>query len=194
VRLAAAAGRQSACRDCRQCRRLFYEASFCVGADVDYFFQGNAADFAANPLAMLVPGTYLEFPTEWQHFVGEIPPEDRGDVVKGLAKAFAVPPQNDADRQRLLKAASACVAWESSTSRLNLHEKSQSQPNQKYALTAARILIHYMINGGFLGATGKANRDTNYILDHVDRLRDFPVHIVHGRYDGCVIYTRWRPW
>jgi pimeloyl-ACP methyl ester carboxylesterase len=46
-----------------------------------------------------------------------------------------------------------------------------------------------MINGGFLGGTGEANRDNNYILDHVDRLRDFPVHIVHGRYDTvCHLY------
>ena len=52
---------------------------------------------------MPVPGTYLDFPTAWQHFIGEIPPEDRRDVVKGLAKAFAVAPQNDADRERLLK-------------------------------------------------------------------------------------------
>src|SRR5258708_40129536 len=75
----------------------------CRRADVDYFFQGNAADFAARPLAMPAPGTYLDFPTAWQHFVGAIPPEDRGDVVKGLAKALAVPPQNAADRERLLK-------------------------------------------------------------------------------------------
>ena len=161
----------------------------CRRADVDYFLQGNAADFVANPLAMPVPGTYLDFPTAWQHFVGEIPPEDRRDVVKGLAKALAVSPQNDADRERLLKVASACTAWEITTSRLNRDENSQSQPNQKYALTAARILIHYMINGGFLGAAGEANRDNDYILDHVDRLKDIPVHIVHGRYDRvCHLY------
>jgi proline iminopeptidase len=161
----------------------------CRRADVDYFLQGNAADFAANPLAMPVPGTYLDFPTAWQHFVGEIPPEDRRDFVKGLAKALAVSPQNDADRERLLKVASACTAWEITTSRLNRDENSQSQPNQKYALTAARILIHYMINGGFLGAAGEANRDNDYILDHVDRLKDIPVHIVHGRYDRvCHLY------
>jgi proline iminopeptidase len=171
-------------------RTLILRSVFlCRRADVDYFFQGNAADFTENPLAMPVPGTYLEFPTAWQRFVAEIPPEDRRDVVKALAKSFAEPPQNDADRERLLKAASACVAWESSTSRLNLDENSQSQPNQKYALATARISIHYMINGGFLGGTGEANRDNNYILDHVDRLRDFPVHIVHGRYDRvCHLY------
>ena len=46
-----------------------------------------------------------------------------------------------------------------------------------------------MINGGFLGGAGEANRDNNYILDHVDRLRDMPVYIVHGRYDRvCHLY------
>src|SRR6478672_4499857 len=87
----------------------------CRRADVDYFFQGNAADFALNALAAPVPGTYLDFPTAWQHFVGEIPPEDRRDVVKGLAKALAVAPNNDADRERLLKVASACMACEATT-------------------------------------------------------------------------------
>ena len=46
-----------------------------------------------------------------------------------------------------------------------------------------------MINGGFLGAGGEANRDNNYILDHIDRLKEIPVHIVHGRYDRvCHLY------
>jgi len=161
----------------------------CRRADVDYFFQGNAADFGLNALATPVPGTYLDFPTAWQQFVAEIPSDDRGDVMKGLAKIFAVPPQNEADRDRALKAASACVAWESSTSRLNRDENSQSQPNHKYALTAARILVHYMMNGGFLGGSGEANRGNNYILDHVHRIKDIPVHIVHGRYDRvCHLY------
>jgi proline iminopeptidase len=161
----------------------------CRRADVDYFFQGNAAEFATDPLAMPAPGAYLDFPTAWRHFVDVIPPEDRGDVVKGLAKAFSAPPRTDAERERLVKAASACVAWEAGGSRLNRDENSHGRPNQKYALTAARILVHYMINGGFLGAGGAADRDNNYILDHIARLRDIPVHIVHGRYDRvCHLY------
>ena len=141
----------------------------CRRVDVDYFFQGNAAEFAADPLAMPVPGTYLDFPTAWRHFVDTIPPEDRGDVVKGLAKIFAAPPRTEAERERLAKAASACVAWEGSASRLDRDENSHGQPNEKYALTAARILVHYMISGGFLDANGEANRDNNYILDHLVR-------------------------
>jgi proline iminopeptidase len=161
----------------------------CRRADVDYFFQGNAAEFAADPLAIPVPGAYLDFPTAWRHFVDTMPPEDRSDVVKGLAKAFAAPPQTGADRERLVKAALACVAREGSASRLNRNENSHGHQNEKYALTAARILIHYMINGGFLGGGGEANRDNNYILDHIARLRDIPVHVVHGRYDRvCHLY------
>jgi proline iminopeptidase len=46
-----------------------------------------------------------------------------------------------------------------------------------------------MVNGGFLGAGGAADRDNNYILDQVARLRDIPVHVVHGRYDRvCHLY------
>ena len=161
----------------------------CRKMDVDYFFQGNAAQFAADPLAMRAPGAYLDFPTAWRHFVDAIPPVDRGDVVKGLAKAFSTPPRTDEERERLVKIASACVAWEGSASRLNRNEISHDQPNQKYALTAARILVHYMINGGFLGGEGEANRDNNYILDHADRLREIPVYVVHGRYDRvCNLY------
>jgi proline iminopeptidase len=161
----------------------------CRRADVDYFLQGNAADFASNELLTPVPGAYLDFPTAWQQFVAEIPRNDRGDVVKGLARIFSMPSQNEADRDRALKAAAACVAWENSASRLHRDENSQSRPNPKYALTVARILVHYMMNGGFLGGSGEANRDNNYILDHVHRIRDIPTHIVHGRYDRvCHLY------
>jgi len=161
----------------------------CRRADVDYFFQGNAAEFAADPLAMPVPGAYLDFPTAWRHFLDAIPPEDRGDVVKSLASVFAMPARTDMERERLAKAASACVAWEGSASRLNRNESGRSQPNQKYALTSARILVHYMVNGGFLGGDGESNRDNNYILDHAPRLNTVPVYVVHGRYDRvCHLY------
>src|SRR5437762_12487456 len=63
----------------------------CRRADVDYFFQGNAADFALDRLGMRAPGTYLDFPAAWKHFVTAIPADERGDVVKALAKIFAVP-------------------------------------------------------------------------------------------------------
>jgi proline iminopeptidase len=42
---------------------------------------------------------------------------------------------------------------------------------------------------GFLVSGGEANRNNNYMLEHVHRLKDIPVHIVHGRYDRvCHLY------
>jgi proline iminopeptidase len=161
----------------------------CRRTDVDFFFQGNAAEFAADPLAMPAPGAYLDFPSAWRHFVDVVPLEDRGDVVNGLAKVLFAPSRNDTQRAQQVKVASACLAWEGSVSRLNRDENSHGQPNKEYALTAARIMIHYMINGGFLTTGREASRDNNYILDHVARLRDIPIHIVHGRYDRvCHLY------
>src|SRR5438874_13547581 len=69
----------------------------CRRADVDYFFQGNAAEFAADPLAMPRPGAYLDFPTAWRHFLDVIPPQDRGDVVNGLGQGLL---RAAADRRR----------------------------------------------------------------------------------------------
>ena len=139
--------------------------------------------------AMAVPGTYLDFPAAWERFVTQIPSETAAMWSGALAEIFASPPRNEAERERIVKAASACVAWESNASRLKRDDSNHNQPNQKYALMAGRILIHYMINGGFLGGSGEANRDNNFILDHVDRLKEIPVHIVHGRYDRmCHLY------
>jgi proline iminopeptidase len=95
----------------------------CRRADVDYFLQGNAAEFAADPLAMPRPGTYLDFPASWERFATQIPRESRGDVVKALAGIFASPPRSDAERERMVEAASACIAWENSASRLKRDDR-----------------------------------------------------------------------
>jgi proline iminopeptidase len=58
----------------------------CRRADVDYFFQGNAAEFAADPLAMPTPGAYLDFPTAWRHFVDG---EDSAILLASPARAPA---------------------------------------------------------------------------------------------------------
>ena len=33
------------------------------------------------------------------------------------------------------------------------------------------------------GGAGEGNRDNNYLNDNAARLKDIPVHIVHGRFD-----------
>jgi hypothetical protein len=92
-----------------------------------------------------------------------------------------------------VKAAAACVTWEGSASRLNHDENSHGQPNEKYALAVARIMVHYMINGGFLDANGEANRDNNYILDNVARLRESRSMSCKVVTTGCAISTKQKP-
>src|SRR5260221_686300 len=104
---------------------------FSTRTDTGSFFSTSAAAARARPAP--VPGTFLVFPAAWQQLVAKIPSADRGDVVKGLAKILGVPPQNGADRDRIVKAASACVAWEGPPSRLAGGENRQGQPNHKYA-------------------------------------------------------------
>ena len=101
----------------------------CRRADVDYFFQGNAAEFAADPLAMPVPGTYLDFPTAWRHFVATIRRKTAAMSSRGWPRYL--PCRRGPTRTgSALKAASACVAWEGSASRLNRDENSHGQPNE----------------------------------------------------------------
>jgi proline iminopeptidase len=78
----------------------------CRRVDVDYFFQGNAAEFANDPLAMPAPGAYLEFPTAWRHFIETIPLERRRDVLNSLTKTFSAPPRTDTERERVVTACS----------------------------------------------------------------------------------------
>ncbi|XVV17899.1 hypothetical protein ACQP2X_34345 [Actinoplanes sp. CA-131856] len=45
-------------------------------------------------------------------------------------------------------------------------------------LPAARILAHYVVNGGFFASETQ-------LLDGVDRIRHLPATIIQGRYDLC---------
>jgi len=94
----------------------------CRRVDVDYFFQGNAAEFAADPLAMPAPGAYLDFPTAWRRFIDTIPLDGRRDVLKSLAETFSAPLRTDTEWERVINAAMACIAWEGSASRLQRDE------------------------------------------------------------------------
>jgi proline iminopeptidase len=78
----------------------------CRRADVDLFLP-EPPNSRQTRSPCRHPAPIWTFPTAWRHFVDVIPREDRGDVVKGLAKAFSSPPRTDAERERLAKVASA---------------------------------------------------------------------------------------
>jgi len=156
----------------------------CRTKDLDYFYQGNAARYARDPYDTELPGTYQCYPEAWRPYVEVIPPEERGDMIKAYAKIFALSPSSEEERALQTRAAIAWSVWEGTTSYLAHDLTSPSRhADPDFAKTFARIENHYFMNGAFLGGSGEENRRQNYILENVARLKDIPVHIVHGRYD-----------
>jgi proline iminopeptidase len=151
----------------------------CRRKDLDALYQGNAGGNAADAPAQIF------FPEAWARFVSVIPPEQRGDMVKAYAGIFASRPQDEAGRARVRQAEKAWTAWEGVTSYLaqdvsNLGHFSED----RFATVFSRIENHYFMNGAFFGGkSGEGNRDNNYILDNIARIRDIPLAVVHGRYD-----------
>ena len=47
-------------------------------------------------------------------------------------------------------------------------------------MAPARIENHYFMHGAFLGGV---DRDQNYIIENIDRIKNIPTEIIHGRYD-----------
>ena len=153
-------------------------------ADLDYFYQGNAASYDANPYDTTIPGTYMVFPEAWKQFVEVIPAEKRGDMVKAYAEIFAMEPKTKAERDYQDRAATAWSVWEGSTSYLAQESVDMSKyADPEFAKAFAKIENHYFMNGGFLGGSGEANRHNNYLLENLDKIKDVPTQIVHGRYD-----------
>jgi len=165
--------------------RLILRGIFlCRKKDLDFFYQGNAAVYEQDPLDTSLPGSYQLYPEAWEEYVRVIPPKERHDMIRAYDAVFSREPRNDADLQYQIRAAQAWAGWEGRTSYLSLDaSKSNDYEEAKFAKAFARIENYYFINGSFLGGTGEVNRQQNYILAHVERLKGIPIHIVHGRYD-----------
>lgn len=156
----------------------------CRKQDLDYFYQGNAETYAQNPHDVATAGTYQCYPEAWEKFVETIPEAKRGDMVKAYAEIFAREPQNEQEREMQDAAATAWSVWEGSTSYLaqDLSDMDKySDPT--FAKAFAKIENHYFMNGGFLGGSGEANRNQNFILENLNEIKDIPISVVHGRYD-----------
>lgn len=157
----------------------------CRREDLDYLYQGNAADYEANPFDTRFSGAYHFYPEAWKDFVEIIPPEKRHDMVAAYAKIFGTQPQTQEQADFLTRAACAWSVWEGVTSYLAQDLSDLGKfADPEFARAFALIENHYFMNGAFLGGkSGEGNRDNNFILENAARLKDIPVHIVHGRFD-----------
>ncbi len=112
------------------------------------------------------------FPDAFEKFQAPIPPAERHDLVAAYHRRLT---SNDPTTR--LVAAKAWSTWEAATLSLAQNpERVRSFASDQYALAFARIECHYFINRGFL------ERD-DWILANIERIRQIPCTIVHGRYD-----------
>lgn len=157
----------------------------CRRQDLDFFYQGNAKAYAQNPFDGSSPGAYLHYPEAWKLFVETIPPENRHDMVAAYAEIFKTVPATPQESRRLDEAALAWSVWEGVTSYLAQDMSDLGKfAEPDFAKAFALIENHYFMNGAFLGGqAGPSHRDNNYLLENAYRLKDIPVHIVHGRFD-----------
>ncbi|MFT5219761.1 MAG: proline iminopeptidase [Planctomycetota bacterium] len=124
--------------------------------DVSWFFEGDA-------------GRIL--PEAWQRFIDPIPVNERDELLNAYYRRLT----SDNEIVRM-GAAKAWSIWEGSS--ITLLPDSNvvdyfSGPH--LALSIARIECHYFINKSFFRK--------NQLLNDIDRIKDIPGYIVHGRYD-----------
>jgi proline iminopeptidase len=126
-------------------------------------------------------GANAIYPDTWEQYVNEIPEAERGDLLHAYHRRLM-----SEDEQVRLKAAKAWSIWEGSTSKLipdqNLIDHF-AEPQM--ALALARIECHYFVNNVFFDSD-------NYLIEHIEKIRDIPAVIVQGRYDVvCPMMSAW---
>jgi proline iminopeptidase len=113
-------------------------------------------------------------PEEWARFVAPIPDAERDDVLGAYHRRLL-----GADRAEALRCAGAWMRWEAINSSLVPDPALlASLTADGFALPAAQILAHYVVNDGFFASE-------THLLDGVDRIRHLPAVIIQGRYDMC---------
>lgn len=143
----------------------------CRKQDIDFFYQGDAAD-PGNPA---LQGSGRFFPEEWARYVAFIPPAERHDMIAAYRKRLT-----GADEKTRLDAATVWSVWEGATSKL-VKDVGKNFSDPAFLLPFARIENHYFFNDVFLGDDGA--RDQNFIIDNIAKIAHIPAEIVHGRYD-----------
>lgn len=126
-------------------------------------------------------GASAIFPDNWEPYLSLIPEAERDDMINAYYRRLT-----SEDESVRLEAAKAWAKWEASALKL-LPDQSLieefTEPDK--AIAIARIECHYFVNNCFF-------ETENYLLEHIDRIRDIPAVIVHGRYDVvCPFMNAW---
>ncbi|MCI5106965.1 MAG: prolyl aminopeptidase [Pseudomonadales bacterium] len=111
------------------------------------------------------------FPDYWAEFVRPIPELERDDLISAYYQRLT-----GDDELARMAAAKSWSAWEGNCSRLRPSAEIMAKFTKPHnALALSRIETHYFLNKGFI--------EENQILNNMDRIKDIPGRIIHGRYD-----------
>jgi proline iminopeptidase len=123
------------------------------------------------------------FPDAWEDYVGHIPAEERGDLVRAFYKRLT-----SSDPAVQSAAAKVWSVWEGRTSCLIPNTDLIARTaGDDFALAFARIESHYFVNDGWLTGGRELLAPAN-----IAKLRAIPGVIVQGRYDVvCPAKSAW---
>ena len=149
------------------CKGLILRGIFLVRKkEIDWFYQEGANNI---------------FPDRWESFLAPIAPDKRNNLLKAYYEILT-----GDDYSKKIEAAKAWSTWEGSTVRLLLDENFIGDfSDEKFAEAFARIECHYFMNNCWFDSD-------NYLIENIDKIRNIPTVIVHGRYDIiCPVVQAW---
>ncbi|KAM0753971.1 proline iminopeptidase [Meredithblackwellia eburnea MCA 4105] len=137
-------------------------------SEVDFLYQG--------------PGANFFFPDEWEKYLAPIPEDERGDMIKAYHKRLT-----GVDPRIRDIAGQAWSRWELAISRLYVDPEYIAQADKPgFADAFARIECHYMMALGFFPQGSLTAKES------IDKIRNIPTIIIHGRYDSvCSLSAAW---
>lgn len=156
-----------------------------------------AETYPASVLALILRGIFLGrpkelrwfyqfgahhlFPDEWEKYIDQIPPKERGDLLHAFYRRLT---SDDAAVRKF--AASAWTCWEGAALKLIFDPTLFLQfTEDSHADALARVECHYFVNNCFF-------KTDNWLIENVDKIRHIPTTIVHGRYDiVCPLENAW---
>ena len=125
-------------------------------------------------------GASLIYPDYWEDFCGHVSESERTNLMDSYYKRLTG--ENELAR---MAAAKSWSIWEARLATLHTSRRLiEHFADPHVALSIARIEAHYFVNNCFI--------EDNQILNNIDKIKDIPGIIVHGRYDMvCTLDNAW---
>lgn len=117
------------------------------------------------------------FPEAWDRFIALVPEEHRKDGEATMA--YYAKMINSENQEVAKKYSDEWTLWEYSLCTINYDQQAMEAEilDDPDNIAIAKLETHYFMNKCFV--------PENYILDGIDKVKDIPCFIIHGRFDLC---------